>query len=135
MTTDEAHASLFPRMLALRTIPPFDRLSETELTLIAEIAEPRQVAPNEVAHGGGGSFSGLWVTVEGSLVDDARRPADTVNGLATLLTNVPTPALRAGPAGARILVISKGYFFTLTRECPAFVLGLLTGGHSRASQP
>ncbi|HEY0966693.1 MAG TPA: hypothetical protein VGD88_04840 [Opitutaceae bacterium] len=135
MTPVDTSTSVFRRMLALRTIPPFDRLSETELTLIAEVAEPRQIAPNDIAHNGDSSLNCLWVTVAGELLDEDGRPAGRVNGLSALLTNALTPELRAGPAGAQILVITKGYFFTLTRECPAFVLGLLTAGHARPPRP
>ncbi len=135
MIHDDTHATVFRRMLALRTIPPFDRLSEAELTLIAEVAEPRLATPGEIVHLGGAPLSCLWVTVAGSLVREDGTAAERVNGLSALLSNALTPELRAGPEGARILVLTKGYFFTLTRECPAFVLGLLTGGHNRAATP
>ncbi|GAB1488827.1 hypothetical protein MASR2M8_12740 [Opitutaceae bacterium] len=135
MTSGEAHTSVFSRMLALRKIPPFDRLSEAELILIAEVAELRLFEPGQIAHNSGSPLGCLWVTIAGELIAEDGRPAGQINGLSALLANALTPGLRAGPAGAEILVITKGYFFTLTRECPAFVLGLLTAGHSRAPQP
>lgn len=135
MIHDDTHATVFRRMLALRPIAPFDRLSEAELTLIAEVAEPRLAGAGEILHLGGAPLTCLWVTIEGGLVREDGTAAGRVNGLSALLSHAPTPELRAGPDGARILVLTKGYFFTLTRECPAFVLGLLTGGHDRAAAP
>jgi hypothetical protein len=135
MILDDTHATVFRRMLALQTVAPFDRLSENELSLIAEVAEPRLASPGEIVHLGGAPLPSLWVTVDGGLVRDDGAAAERVNGLTALLGNVTTAELRAGPEGARILVLSKGCFFTLTRECPAFILGLLTGGHDPAASP
>ena len=135
MILDDTHATVFRRMLALRTVAPFDRLSENELSLIAEVAEPRLASPGEIVHLGGAPLSSLWVTIEGGLLHPDGSPAERVNGLSALLRHALTPELRAGPEGARIFVLTKGYFFTLTRECPAFVLGLLTGGHDRSAAP
>ena len=135
MILDDTHSTIFRRMLALRTIAPFDRLREEELSLIAEVTVPRVASPGEILHSGGSPLYSLWVTIEGGLVRDDGTAAERVNGLPALLSSVITPGLRAGPAGARILVLSKGCFFTLTSECPAFVLGLLTGAHDRAATP
>lgn len=128
MSTAAASLSILNRLLALRSVAPFDRLSPAELTLIAEIAEPHQAEPGETVHAGSTPLTALWVTIDGSLIMADGRTAAALVGVPALLTNAITPQLLAGPNGVRWMTISKGYFFTLTRECPAFVFGLLTGG-------
>ena len=49
--------------------------------------------------------------------------------MGSLVSDRPAPRLLADPAdGARLLDISKRHFFTLARECPEFVLGLIELG-------
>jgi len=108
-------------------VRPFERLTRQELTLVAEIVESRAFDPGEIVHQGERPLPALYVTIGGSLVrHDNGRVAATLNGLTDLLTYEPSPALHAGAAGARLLVISQGYFFTLMQECPEFLLGLIT---------
>ncbi len=119
--------TLLGRTLALRRVPPFDQLTEEELTLLAEVAEPRQLAAHEPAFSGDRPFTSLWVTVAGSLVFADGTAASPLNGLLGLLHSQPGEALNAGPDGAAIIVLRRGYVFTLMRECPQFVHALLTG--------
>ncbi len=68
------------------------------------------------------------------MVGAAGAPAGPIAGAPSLVGNRPAPLLAADPAaGARVLDISKRHFFTLARECPEFVLGLIElGEHGRA---
>jgi hypothetical protein len=112
---------------ALRAVRPFERLTDQEITLLAEIVDTRSFGPNETAHPGERPLQALYVTVAGHLIrQDNLSVAEPLNGLTDLLTYEASPALRAGDNGARVLAISQGYFFTLVRECPEFLLGLIT---------
>ena len=126
--------SLIEKLFALRGVQPFDRLPPDELALLAEVARPRQYAPGEAIHPGDAPLSRLLVVVGGGLVDAAGAPAGPIAGAASLVGNLPAPLLAADPAaGARLLDISKRHFFTLARECPEFILGLIElGGQGRA---
>lgn len=117
--------SLADRALALAAVAPFDRLSDSERLLLAEVVEVRDYAPADLAHAGVNPLSGLWVVLAGQLLDARGQPTPPVQGLPDLLLFQRTPGLTAGPAGARVLTLGQGYFFTLTRECPEFILGLL----------
>ena len=126
--------SLIEKLFALRLVQPFDRLPADELALLAEVARPRAYAAGEVIHPGEVPLTRLLVIAGGRAVDAAGTAAGPIAGVAALLRNLPSPRLLADPAaGARTLDISKRHFFTLARECPEFVLGLIeVGEHGRA---
>ena len=126
--------TLIEKLFALRHVQPFDRLPPDELALLAEVARVRNYAPGEPIHPGGAPLSRLLVVVGGRAVDAAGAPAGPIAGAASLVSNLPAPRLLADPAaGAQILDISKRHFFTLARECPEFVLGLIElGEHGKA---
>ncbi len=131
MSLSAPHAipSLLEKLFALRGVQPFDRLSPDELTLVAEVARPRTYAPGEIMHLGDAPLSRLLVVTEGSVRDPAGHATGAITGVASLLNDTIVPVLRAdAAAGARVLSISRHHFFTLARECPEFVLGLIELG-------
>jgi signal-transduction protein with cAMP-binding, CBS, and nucleotidyltransferase domain len=121
--------SLIEKLFSLRQVRPFDRLPPDELALLAEVARHRNYAPGEVIHPGDVPLPRLLVVVGGRALDAAGAQAGPIVGLASLVNNLPAPRLTADPAaGARVLDISRRHFFTLARECPEFVLGLIELG-------
>jgi signal-transduction protein with cAMP-binding, CBS, and nucleotidyltransferase domain len=121
--------TLIEKLFALRRAQPFDRLAPDELALLAEVARPRTYAPGEVIHPGEAPLLRLLVLAGGGWAVPAGAAAGPIAGVASLLHNGPAPRLLADPAaGARLLDISKRHFFTLARECPEFVLGLIELG-------
>jgi signal-transduction protein with cAMP-binding, CBS, and nucleotidyltransferase domain len=127
--------SLIEKLFALRQVQPFDRLPPEELALLAEVARPRHYLPGEAVHPGDAPLTRLLVVAGGRVVDDAGAAVGPIVGLASLVNNRTAPRLLADPAaGVRLLDISKRHFFTLARECPEFVLGLIElGEHGQAS--
>ncbi|GEM_PF-757523 len=118
-------SSILARMLDLRRVTPFNQLDENELALIADAGEPREIAPDQMAHPGGRSLGAVWVTVGGGLVLPDGTPAPPLVDLPALFGGTETGPLRSGPEGARLLLIRKGFFFAFLRECPAFAHGLI----------
>lgn len=128
--------SVFERLCALRSVSPFDRLHPSDLLLLAELAQPRAYAPGEIIHGGDDRLARVLVVVGGSIHHTDGSNAGSLLGPDSLVRNTPVPQLRADPvAGARVLSLERGPFFTLLRECPAFTLGLLELGAARRQQP
>ena len=133
MNRHDAGSSFSPtlvwRMFALRRIQPFDRIAPDELTLIAEMARPRAYPGGAPLHSGALPLGRLIVVVGGAVVDAAGRPAGPILGADSLVRRRPVPQLLASPGeGACTLEIGRRHFFTLARECPEFVLGLLELG-------
>ena len=121
--------TLIGKVFALREVRPFDRLSDGELTLLAETARPLAYAPAAQVHVGGVPLNRLLVVVGGKVRDGSGRPAGPILGVSSLLNRAPSQPLAADPSeGARLLEISGRHFFTLAKECPGFVLGLLELG-------
>ena len=82
--------------------------------------------------GGGSIMTPLLVVVAGAIVQGNGGPADRLLGTDSLVRNTPFPALTADrSAGASVLRLDRGPYFTLLRECPAFTIGLLELGAAR----
>ena len=119
--------SLVHRLFALKSTPPFARLRDVELALIANVAQDRTYAPGAVVHANAEPFRRLYVLLEGGWLLPDGQPAPAVLGVGSLLFNQPAPgAVTAHPTrGARCAVIGKDHFHTICNECPELMLGFL----------
>jgi signal-transduction protein with cAMP-binding, CBS, and nucleotidyltransferase domain len=126
--------TLIEKLFALRQVQPFDRLPPDELALLAEVARPRSFAPGEIIHPGEVPLPRLLVVAGGRALDEQGAAAGPILGVGSLVRDRPAPRLLSDPGqGVRLLDISKRHFFTLARECPEFVLGLIElGEHGKS---
>jgi signal-transduction protein with cAMP-binding, CBS, and nucleotidyltransferase domain len=119
--------TLVERLFRLRAIPPFDRLSEAELALIAESAVERHYEPGKCVATKDKPARALFITLEGSLTDREGNPLPSVLPPVALLNGTPLPSdvLASAQKGAVCLLIQKGHFFTILYECPALAVGFI----------
>ena len=115
------------KLFALEVTPPFDRLREDELALIAEIASARIYEPGDIVHHEHTAFNRIHILIKGAWMDDAGRPLPPVLGVESLLLGrVAQSRIVAAPdTGAQCLLIERNHFFTIALECPELMLGLL----------
>ena len=126
--------SVVHRFFALQGAPPFDRLRDSELALVADVSHERTYAPGATVHANQEPFSRLYVLLEGAWQYASGQPAPPVLGVGSLLFNQPAPgAVTAHPTrGARVVLIGKSHFHTICNECPEVLQGLLAmGGQMR----
>src|SRR3989339_246831 len=102
------------RMFQLRSITPFNRLSETELAIIAESAVERHYEAGRCIAAMNKPARALIVTLKGSLTDDKGKKLPDILPAEALLTGTPLPydIFASNPDGAKCLLINKGHFFT-----------------------
>ena len=119
--------TIIEKIFALKKLNPFDRLRDSELSVIAEVATERKYVPGEIVTSEGRALQKLYMVVDGQIIqesDGRRIPA--VFGVESLLFDIPTSdTLKASSEEATCLMISKRHFFTLIYECPELLLGLL----------
>lgn len=119
--------TIIEKTFAIRKLNPFNRLRDSELLIIAEVAEERRYAPGEIVSSEGRILQRLYIVIEGQIRivgDPTSIPA--VFGVESLLFDIPiTDMLRASSEGAVCLRISKRHFFTTIYECPELLLGFL----------
>lgn len=124
--------TLVERIFRLRSVAPFDRLTDAELALIADSAVLRHYQPGKRVVSRDKPARALFVTLHGSLADEQGRPLPDVLPMASLLSGKPLPCdiLTSATDGAVCLLINKGHFFTILHECPALTIGFveLCGG-------
>lgn len=118
-------AALASTAAALRAIMPFSLLGEREVLLIAEQARYRQFSPGDILIAAGSIAATLFVALEGVGETDAG-PIPAVFDVPGLLFGLAARAdVRAGADGLGALVIAKPHVFTIARQCPEFIVGLL----------
>ena len=117
------------KLFALKSTPPFDRLRDAELALIAGVARARRYAPGEIVCSQGEPPRRLYVVVEGTVQNPHGEAMPAVFGAGALLFHLPVPETlsAAPPDGATCLLINKAPFHTTINECP----GLLAGFRER----
>ena len=114
------------KIFALRRLPLLADLSDGELAVLAEASVERRFAAGETVCAAGRPPAGLLFVCAGAVTDGDGVEAGGAAGAAALLFDRPPDAgLVAGPAGAQCLQIARSDFFTLVRQCPAIVVGLL----------
>ncbi|HWA09035.1 MAG TPA: hypothetical protein VG838_06160 [Opitutaceae bacterium] len=126
--------TLVEKILVLKTTPPFDGLRDNELALIGSAAVQRNFTAGETVHPGGAPLGRFHLLVKGSWTSPAG-PLPRTLGVASLLYDLPAPAVTAGPGGAECLVIARSHFHTVTAECPEVLIGYLTGQATDAPAP
>src|SRR5262245_59391876 len=94
------------KLFALRATPPFDRLRDAELALLASVARVRHYAPGEPIGAVGEPLRRLHVVAAGRIQDRGGREIPPVLGVSALLFHRPLEETlsAAPPDGATCLL-------------------------------
>lgn len=116
---------ILDRMAALEVVSPFDRLTARELAVVAQQVRPRAFAPGALLVEAGQVADLLHIVAAGwGMAGGARAPL--LFDIPSLLFSLPVPCdYRAGPEGLETLTLVRPHLFTLARECPDFIVGLI----------
>jgi signal-transduction protein with cAMP-binding, CBS, and nucleotidyltransferase domain len=114
------------KLLVLKRTPPFDRLRDTELILVARAVAVKHYRPGQVVSTDEVPLQRLHLVLDGALVDSSGTALGTIVGAAALLFNRPVDDLNADPTrGATCLVLSRSNLYTTANECPDLMVGLM----------
>ena len=125
--------NLVQKVMALKKIPPFNDLTEMELSLIAKVTRERRYPPGKMIATSGSVLSCLFIVLEGKVEFYLGSALPPVIGIASMLFDyaLPTGLVSGNEEGALLLIVNKERFFTIIHECPLFVVGLLSLSHRR----
>ena len=115
------------KLFALKKIPLFNRLRNSELILIAEVASVRRFGSGEKVVSSGVLLQSLYVVVQGAVQKENSGTSAPIFGIESLIFEKTTSEMLQADSsdGATCLVISKGHFFTIVNECPNLAIGFL----------
>lgn len=116
---------IIDRMAALARVAPFDRLTERELLMVAQHVRPRHFEGGAMLIEQGHVADMLYVAVDGSALAGAERAPALFDAPSLLFTLPAAHDYRAGPDGFDALCLARPYLFTIARECPDFIVGLI----------
>ncbi|WP_242446027.1 HAMP domain-containing protein [Sphingopyxis lindanitolerans] len=122
---EEISADVIDHMAVLAAIAPFDRLSGRELLLVARHVRPRSLPPGALLIERGQPAHLLYIAVDGwAMAGEARAPS--LFDVPSLLFSLPAAQdYRVGDEGMQALCLARAHLFTIARECPQFIAGLL----------
>jgi signal-transduction protein with cAMP-binding, CBS, and nucleotidyltransferase domain len=120
--------TIIEKIFTLKKLHPFDQLRDSELSVIAQVAEERRYAPGEIVSSEGKILRRLYIVIDGQILkEEEQKSIPVVFGVESLLFDIPiSDVLRASSSeGAICLTIAKRHFFTIIHECPEVLLGFL----------
>lgn len=128
MTPAHEHGRL---AATLAQLPGFVRLTDGERAVIVGEAQLRRFAPGQIMLPAGGVPEIMFAVVDGQAYEGASA-APALFDVPGLLFGRPSRLdYRAGPSGVAALAIMRQHLFTIARECPDFIVGLLTDAGGR----
>lgn len=114
---------------SLKLSPPFDRLGDAELTLLANLAVEKHFEPQSTVFRAGQPLKHLYITVRGQLVihpsEEQVINLPKIFGYESLLFNraIAHDIVAEMTEGASCLLFKRENFFTIAYECPDLILG------------
>lgn len=112
-------------MLTLRAIAPFDTLTESELLCVARHVRFHRFEPGAVLLPAGGAGDLLFIVTGGEVLRGGHAAPRIFDAASVLFGLTVRDDYRAGPTGADALCLTKPHLFTIARECPDFIVGLI----------
>ena len=119
------NVDVIDRMAALAAVAPFDRLTEHELLMVAQHVRPHHFEGGAMLIEQGHVADMLYVVVGGVAMAGAKRAPALFDAPSLLFTLPVAHDYRAGPGGLDALCLAKPHLFTIARECPDFIVGLI----------
>lgn len=124
-TAAERKLDAVGRMPVLAATPPFDRLTERELLLVAEQTSVRRFGAGDYLMQAGDVAPCLFVQVSGVVWAGEQKAPALFDAPSALFSLAVEADYRAGAGGAELLCIAKPHLFTIARECPDFITALV----------
>ncbi len=114
------------KLYALQASPIFRGMEESEILLLAEVAQPRTFSAGAVICAAEIDPSRLFIRIAGDARGESGVPAGDVFPVTALLFDAPLEeSIHAGESGCDCLTISKAHLYTLLAECPEVVVNIM----------
>ena len=119
--------NLVERIFALRALPPFQHLYDSELAAIAGVTTARVLAPGERVQRRERPVKHLVVVADGSLVDGAGRALPRTWGERFLVTgrDADVDVVAHPDRGATCLLVPRPHVLTIVNESPSVLMALM----------
>jgi signal-transduction protein with cAMP-binding, CBS, and nucleotidyltransferase domain len=128
--------TLSEKIFVLRRLPVLEGLSDAELAVLADAAREREFPAGTIVCSEERPMTRLLLVCQGAVTDPNGRSRGHAPGAADMLVGREAHGtMVAGPEGARCLQVPKSHLFTLVRQCPAFVVSLLSTETAVALRP
>ncbi len=118
--------TLTEKVFILKSIKPFDRLSDSELILTANITKLKSYEKGKNIYSSGSTMFNLFIIIEGDVKTDAGENVEGCFGIKALVHDEAVPYTISASSDVKVLLISKAHLLTLLYECPALMVGFLS---------
>lgn len=118
--------TLTQKVFTLKSIKPFDELTDSELILLADIIQVKRYKKDSTIYLKENSLFNLYVIVEGKVVDEEKNEIKRNFGLKELLNDDVIEKSFYAYDEVTLFLISKAHLLTLLYESPSLMIGFLS---------
>ena len=120
--------TLTQKVFTLKSIKPFDKLSDSELLLLADIIQVKKYKKGSKIYSKENNLYNLYVIIEGEVIDDKSKKVKGSFGIKELLNDDVMESSYYANDEATLFLISKAHLLTLLYESPSLMIGFLSEG-------
>jgi signal-transduction protein with cAMP-binding, CBS, and nucleotidyltransferase domain len=120
--------TLTQKVFILKSIKPFDKLSDAELLLLADIISVKKYKKGSKIYSKENNLYNLYVIIDGEVVDDDQNKVDGYFGIKELLNDDVMENSFYANDDVTLFLISKAHLLTLLYESPSLMIGFLSEG-------
>lgn len=120
--------TLTQKVFILKSIKPFDNLSDGELLLLADIISVKKYKKGSMIYSKENSLYNLYVIIDGEVVDDEQKEVKGYFGIKELLNDDMMDNSFYANEDTTLFLISKAHLLTLLYESPSLMIGFLSKG-------
>lgn len=118
--------TLTQKVFILKSIAPFNSLSDSELIITANMTQLKHYEKGKKIYSAGNSVYNLFIIAEGQVYDSFSKEQKGFFGLKALINDELMEHDYIALNNVSILMISKAHLLTLLFECPYLMLGFLS---------
>ena len=118
--------TLTEKIFLLKSIPPFNTLSDSELTLTANVVQTKTFEDKSLIYTSGGTLYYLFILANGEMVNDKNEKIDNFFGFSELINDEIIDENLFASGKVTMLLLSKAHLLTLLYETPAIMIEFLS---------
>lgn len=118
--------TLTEKIFILKSIPPFNTLSDSELILTANVVQTKTFEDKSLIYTNGGTLHYLFILTDGKMVNDKNEKINNFFGFSELINDEVINDDIYALGKVTMFLISKAHLLTLLYETPSIMIEFLS---------
>ncbi len=117
---------LTEKIFLLKSILPFNTLSDSELILTANVIQTKTFEDKSLIYTSGGALHYLFILANGKMINDKKENVENFFGFTELINDEVLQQNIYASGEVTMLLISKAHLLTLLYETPSIMIEFLS---------